>query len=122
MTGHLSSLTTGLAQVIGWTLAAVVLGSLLYPLLQLARTRGWCEFAGTSVHDFRGTLQGMLTYSNVPSRSPSSENIVAWAQNALPGGIPAGLEDLVKGKKDHADRGRQPQSPHGENGVQRDDP
>ena len=35
------------AQVMAWTGGVMVAGALLYPLLQTARARGWCEFAGT---------------------------------------------------------------------------
>jgi len=33
-------------QVMAWTGGVMVAGALLYPLLQTARARGWCEFAG----------------------------------------------------------------------------
>ena len=34
------------AQVMTWTGGVIVVGAALYPLLQTARSRGWCEFAG----------------------------------------------------------------------------
>ena len=51
-------------------------------------------------------------------RSPSHEDMVAWAQNALPGGLPAGAEDLLKEKKESAEQGEGPRG----NGVQHSEP
>ena len=40
-------------QVIGWTLGAIVIGALLYPLLMMARERKWCRFVGISPHEYK---------------------------------------------------------------------
>ena len=40
-------------QVIGWTLGAMVMGALLYPLLMMARERKWCRFVGISPHEYK---------------------------------------------------------------------
>lgn len=34
---------------------------LSYPLLQVARTRQWCRFVGSSPHEFKAQLRGQLT-------------------------------------------------------------
>ena len=44
-------------QVIAWTLGAIIMGALLYPLLMMARERKWCRFVGISPHEYKvGTL------------------------------------------------------------------
>ena len=50
-------------QVMLWTLITVTVGVVLYPLLQTARTRGWCEFVCTP-HEFRSNLYG--SYAQLP--------------------------------------------------------
>lgn len=61
-------------QMMGWTLGAILLGAVLYPLLQMARENQWCEFLGTSPYDFSDALKGMfLPYSGAPSRTTSGE-------------------------------------------------
>ena len=61
-------------QVMAWTLGAIVLGAVLYPLLQRARRDGWCDFMGTSPHDFSDALKGkFMPYSGAPSRTTSGE-------------------------------------------------
>ena len=49
--------------MIAWTLGCMVLGLILYPLLQLAREREWCEFSGTSPHEFRTNLYTALPFA-----------------------------------------------------------
>lgn len=44
------------AQVIGWTVGAIVVGALMYPLLQLARAKEWCRFVGQTPHEYKVTL------------------------------------------------------------------
>ena len=63
-----------LVQTIGWTLGAIVVGSVLYPLLQHCRRNAWCSFMGTSPHDFSDALKGMFVpYSGAPSRTTSGD-------------------------------------------------
>ena len=40
-------------QVIGWTVGAIIIGALLYPLLMMARERKWCRFVGISPHEYK---------------------------------------------------------------------
>ncbi len=40
-------------QVIAWTIGAIILGALLYPLLMMARERRWCRFVGISPHEYK---------------------------------------------------------------------
>lgn len=40
----------------------MVLGLVLYPMLQLARKHEWFEFAGVSPHEFRTNLYSSLPY------------------------------------------------------------
>ncbi|KAK9812978.1 hypothetical protein WJX72_006764 [[Myrmecia] bisecta] len=56
-------------QVMGWTLGTVVVGGAMYPLLQTARERGWCEFVGVSPHDFKASLFEGLPIAATPSLS-----------------------------------------------------
>ena len=50
--------------MIAWTVGCMALGLILYPLLQLAREREWCEFSGTSPHEFRSNLYTSLPFTN----------------------------------------------------------
>ncbi|CAK0783918.1 hypothetical protein CVIRNUC_007118 [Coccomyxa viridis] len=49
--------------VIGWTVGAIVIGALLYPLLMMARERKWCRFVGISPHEYKETLRGGIPQS-----------------------------------------------------------
>ena len=40
-------------QVIGWTIGAIIVGAVLYPLLVMARERKWCRFVGISPHEYK---------------------------------------------------------------------
>ena len=40
-------------QVIGWTVGAIIIGALLYPLLMISRERKWCRFVGISPHEYK---------------------------------------------------------------------
>lgn len=53
-----------------------MLSTLSYPLLQLARERKWCEFVGSSPHEFKAQLRGQLTSAR------TSFNSLASAQDA----------------------------------------
>jgi len=48
------------AQVLAWCGGAILLSTLSYPLLQLAREREWCRFVGSSPHEFKAQLRGQL--------------------------------------------------------------
>jgi hypothetical protein len=50
-------------QVIAWTVGAVVIGFLLYPLLQKAREYEWCRFVGPSPHQYKVALRGGIPQS-----------------------------------------------------------
>ena len=63
-------------QVLAWCGGAVLLSTLSYPLLQLARERKWCKFVGSSPHEFKAQLRGQL-----PS-ARSSFNSLADADEA----------------------------------------
>ena len=47
-------------QVLAWCGGAILLSTLSYPLLQLARERKWCKFVGSSPHEFKAQLRGQL--------------------------------------------------------------
>lgn len=47
-------------QMIGWTVGCILIGLLLYPLLQLARKKEWFEFVGETPHDFQANLYAAL--------------------------------------------------------------
>ena len=47
-------------QVLAWCGGAILLSTLSYPLLQLARERKWCRFVGSSPHEFKAQLRGQL--------------------------------------------------------------
>lgn len=51
----------GNTPVIVFTLAACLLGGVLHPLFQTARSRGWVAFRGTSPRQFREVLYNMYT-------------------------------------------------------------
>ena len=53
-------------QVIGWTLGAIVIGALLYPLLMTARERKWCRFVGISPHEYKVTRCRSLACLDLP--------------------------------------------------------
>lgn len=50
-------------QVIGWTVGAIIIGALLYPLLMMARERKWCRFVGISPHEYKEALRGGIPQS-----------------------------------------------------------
>ena len=55
-------------QVIGWTVGAIVIGALLYPLLMMARERKWCRFVGISPHEYKEVWHLLLmSVCNLPS-------------------------------------------------------
>lgn len=85
------------AQVMGWTAAAILLGSILYPLLQHAREQQWCTFLGTSPHDFSDALRGkFVAYSAAPSRANSGDVNSFGPETGLVNGNPeAGLPDRL---------------------------
>lgn len=56
--------------VIAFTGAALFLGACLYPMLQVARRRGWCEFDGGSPDDFKEHLYSK--YSQVSTISSNA--------------------------------------------------
>jgi hypothetical protein len=59
-------------QVIGWTLGAIVIGALLYPLLMMARERKWCRFVGISPHEYKVThCRSLACLDLLPSKMPS---------------------------------------------------
>lgn len=43
-------------EVLVFTIAAVLVGSLLYPLLQYAREQGWCQYSSMTPEDFKAHL------------------------------------------------------------------
>ena len=51
-------------QMIAWTVGCMILGLVLYPVLQLARKHEWFEFTGVSPHEFRTNLYSNLPYAN----------------------------------------------------------
>lgn len=60
------------AQVLAWCGGAILLSTLSYPLLQVARERKWCKFVGSSPHEFKAQLRGQLpsartSYSSLAS-------------------------------------------------------
>ena len=59
-------------QVLVWCGGAIVLSVLSYPLLQLARTQGWCKFVGASPHEFKAQLRGQLTSARTSFNSLAS--------------------------------------------------
>lgn len=60
-------------QVIGWTLGAIVIGALLYPLLMMARERKWCRFVGISPHEYKVThCQSLACLDLRLSKTPRS--------------------------------------------------
>lgn len=59
----------GKMPVIVFTLAACLLGGVLHPLFQTARSRGWVAFRGTSPRQFREVLYNMYT--------PSADGVAA---------------------------------------------
>lgn len=62
--------------MLAWCGGAILLSSLSYPLLQLARERQWCKFVGSSPHEFKSQLRGQLTSAR------TSYNSLASAQDA----------------------------------------
>ena len=49
-------------QVMGWTAGSMLVGALLYPLLQAARAGGWCTFVGPSPHEYKVRRACLLRY------------------------------------------------------------
>ena len=53
-------------QVIGWTVGAIIIGALLYPLLMMARERKWCRFVGISPHEYKEVRHPTLLSTRNP--------------------------------------------------------
>ena len=58
--------------MLAWCGGAILLSSLSYPLLQLARERQWCKFVGSSPHEFKSQLRGQLTSARTSFNSLTS--------------------------------------------------
>lgn len=80
----------GLSQVLAWCGGAILLSTLSYPLLQLARQREWCKFVGSSPHEFKAQLRGQL-----PSARTSYNSLASAASAETEEGSPEG--DQVNG-------------------------
>ena len=72
---------------------AMLVSSLSYPLLQMARERKWCKFVGSSPHEYKSVLRGGL-----PS-ARSSYASLADAEGASngPGALsPGGTDEMER--------------------------
>ncbi|KAK9840771.1 hypothetical protein WJX81_003781 [Elliptochloris bilobata] len=69
-------------QVMAWTGGVILAGAGLYPLLQTARARGWCEFAGVSPHEFKHALVAGLPIRHQPVAAIPQPVLAAMARAA----------------------------------------
>ena len=73
---------SGNLPVICFTLGSVLLGCLLYPLLQVARSRGWCEFHEVEAHP--PTWADHLAANEDPDEvAPTDDRIGSWATDRV---------------------------------------
>jgi hypothetical protein len=63
--------------VICFVLSTALFGCVFYPLIQVARTRGWCEFHDVEVHP--PTWADLAAANNSDEVDPIDDRIGSWA-------------------------------------------
>ena len=86
-------------QVIGWTVGAIVIGALLYPLLMMARERKWCRFVGISPHEYKEVRHLLL----LSVRSPLKPVHTMLAASGVPE-LPKKVAHLLGDRLPHKER------------------
>lgn len=87
-------------QVLAWCCGAILLSGLSYPLLQLAREREWCNFVGSSPHEFKAQLRGQLPSARTSYNSLASE--LSAEESPERGGVRAERAPMVGSHVDAA--------------------
>ena len=80
-------------QVIGWTVGAIVVGALLYPLLMMARERKWCRFVGISPHEYKEVRHPALL---LPLCAATASLCILLAASGVPDALKTVAHDFTQ--------------------------